>query len=252
MSRIPRYSMKYFWLSLTLVLTTAVTTYSQAATFSGRVTDQNTGVGIPDVAIVGVGNQTGARVAITDTQGNYTLPMGTNNNNIKLRAYRPNFIFNPLQVIFVSIGSPVGGPQQLDFTGTALPFQIFIIAQEPILLTEDNSLKALSVDSVTFQRDPFLLLNDHNLSNDKRTRIKLLLVDLELFGSETLSIVTAQAIESGVSHNVPVEDLRKVPGIPWLSQLTVMIPGDLVVPGELTVSVTARGKTSHPATIRVQ
>jgi len=244
--------MKYFLLSLTLVLTTALTTYSQTATFSGRVTDQNTGVGIPDVAIVAVGNQTGARVAITDTQGNYTLPMGTTNNNIKLRAYRPNFLFNPLQVITVSIGIPITGPQPFDFTGTALPFQIFIIAQEPILLTEDNSLTALSVDSVTFQRDPFSLLNDHNLSNDKRTRIKLLLVDLELFGSETLSIVTAQAIESGVSYNLSVEDLRKVPGIPWMSQLTVMLPSDLVVPGEVTVSVTARGKTSNPATIRVQ
>jgi len=244
--------MKYFWLSLTLVLTTALTSYSQTATLSGRVTDQNTGVGISNVAVVAVGNQTGTRLSITDTQGNYMISMGVN-NNIKLRAYRPNFIFNPLQVIFVSIGGPVTGTAPLDFTGTALPFQIFIIAQEPILLTEDNSLKALSVDSVTFQRDPFPLLNNNNLSNDKRTRIKLLLVDLELFSGETLSIVTAQAIDhSQTSHNLPVEDLRKVPGLPWLSQLTVMLPGDLVVPDELTVSVTARGKTSNSATIRVQ
>jgi len=245
-----QYSMKYFWLSLTLVLTTALTTYSQTATFSGRVTDQNTGAGIPDVAVVAVGNQTGARVAITDTQGNYTLPMGAN-NNIKLRAYRTNFVFNPLQVIAVSLGPPIAGPQPRDFTGAVLP--ILIVVQEPILLTEDNSLKALSVDSVTFQRDPFPLLNDNNLSSDKRTRIKLLLVDLDLHGSETLSIITAQAIDhSGASHNLPVEDLRKVPGLPWLSQLTVMLPSDLVVPDELTVSVTARGKTSNTATIRVQ
>jgi len=243
--------MKYFWLSLTLVLTTTLTSYSQTATFSGKVTDQNTGLPISNVAVVAVGNQTGARVAITDAQGNYTLPMGTN-NNIKLRAYRTNFIFNPLQVITVSIGAPITGPQPWDFTGTVLPFQILLIAQEPILLTEDNSLKALSVDSVTFQRDPFPLLNDNNLSSDKRTRIKLFLVDMDLYSGETLSIVTAQAIESGVSHDLPVEDLRKVPGVPWLSQLTVMLPSDLVVPGELTVSVTARGKTSNSATIRVQ
>jgi len=90
------------------------------------------------------------------------------------------------------------------------------------------------------------------LGNDKRTRIKLLLVDLEVFSGETLSIVTAQGIDqSQVSHNLPVEDLRKVPGLPWLSQLTVMLPGDLV-PGELAVSVTARGKTSNSATIRIQ
>jgi hypothetical protein len=118
--------MKYFWLLVALVLTTALTAYSQTATFSGKVTDQNTGVGFPDVAVVAVGS------------------------------------------------------------------------------------------------------------------------------GETLSIITAQAIESGVSHNLPVEDLRKVPGVPWLSQLTVMLPSDLVVPGELTVSVTAREKTSNAATIRVQ
>src|SRR5262245_30079063 len=128
--------MKYFWLSLTLVLTTAVTSYSQTTTFSGRVTDQNTGLGIPNVAVVGVGNQTGTRVAITDTQGNYMISMGAN-NNVKFRAYRTNFVFNPLQVVFVSIGSPVAGPHQLDFTGAALPFPILIFAQEPILLTED-------------------------------------------------------------------------------------------------------------------
>ena len=180
--------MQYFWLSLTLVLTTALTAYSQTATFSGRVTDQNTGLAIPNVAVVAVGNQTGTRVSITDTQGNYMISMGAN-NNIKLRAYRTNFIFNPLQVIFVSLGVPVVGAHPFDFTGTALPFQIFIIAQEPILLTEDNSLKALSVDSVTFQRDPFPLVNNNNLGSDKRTRIKLLLVDLELFSGETLSII---------------------------------------------------------------
>lgn len=244
--------MKYFWLSLTLVLTTALTAYSQTATFSGRVTEQNTGVAIPNVAVVALGNQTGTRVAITDAQGNFTIPIGAN-NNIKLRAYRTNFVFNPLQVIFVSIGAPVSGPQSQDFTGTALPFPIFIVAQEPILLTEDNSLKALSVDSVTYQRDPLSLLNNNYFGADKRTRITLLLVDLELFSGETLSIITAQAIDhSLVSHNLTVEDLRKVPGLPWLSQLTVMLPSDLVGPDELSVSVSLRGKTSNAATIRIQ
>ena len=246
-----QYSMQYFWLPLTLILTTALTAYSQTATFSGRVTDQNTGGGIPNVAVVGVGNQTGTRVAITDMQGNYALSMGAN-NNIKVRAYRTNFVFNPLQVVFVSTGI-IFGPNQLDFTGTALPFPILIFGLEPILLTEDDSSKALSVDSVFFQRDPFPRLNNNYFGNDKGTRIKLLLVDLDLFSGETLSIVKAQAIDqSQVPHNLPVEDLRKVPGLPWLSQLTVMLPSDLVVPGELTVSVTLREKTSNSATLRVQ
>lgn len=247
-----RYATQCFWLALVLILTTAVSANSQTATFSGKVTDQNTGQGIPNVAVVAQGDRTGTRVAITDTQGNYMISMGAN-HNIKLRPYRTNFIFSPLQIVFVSIGGFLDGPEQRDFTGAALPFPILIFGLEPILLTEDDSLKALSVDSVFYNRDPFPLVNNNYFGNDKRTRIKLLLVDLDLFSGETLSIVTAQAIDqSQNSHNLPVEDLRKVPGFPWLSQLTVMLPSDLVVPGELGVSVTIRGKTSNSATIRVQ
>ena len=244
--------MKYFWLSLALVLTTVATAYSQNATFSGRVTDQSTTLGIPNVAVAAVGNQSGTRVAITDAQGNYAITMGSN-NNVKLRAYRTNFVFNPFQVVVVAVGGPFPTIPPLDFTGAALPFPILIFAQEPILLTEDNSLTALAVDSVSFERDPFPLVNNNYPGNDKRTRIKLFVFDLDLFGGETLSIVTALAIDQAqVPHSLPVEDLRKVPGSPWLNQLTVRLPGDLVVPGLLTVSVTARGKTSNSATLRVQ
>jgi hypothetical protein len=249
---ISRYSMQTFWLALTLVLTIAVSASSQTVTFSGKVTDQNTGLGIPDVAVVAQGNLTGTRVAISDTQGNYLISMGAN-NSIKLRAYRRNFVFNPVQAGFVSVGAFLSGPLHLDFSGAALPFSIFIIVQEPILLTEDDSLKALSVDSVFLNRDPFPLLNNQYFGSDKRTRITLLLVDLDLLSGESLSVVTAQAIDqSQIAHNLPVEDLRKVPGVPWLSQLTLLLPSDLVVPGELRVSVALRGRTSNSATIRVQ
>jgi hypothetical protein len=243
--------MRHFYLLLILILTTALTAYSQVTTFSGKVTDQNTGAGIANVAVVAQGNQTGTRVAITDAQGNYTLPMGAN-NNIKVRAYRTNFVFNPLQTIFVSTGIVVG-PNPLDFTGSALPFPIVIFGLEPLLLTEDESLKALAVDSIFYQRDPLPLLNNNNLGSDKRTRITLLLVDLDLFSGELLSVITAQAIDQAqVAHDLPVEDLRKVPGFPWMTQLTVRLPSNLVVPNQLSVSVTARGKTSNAATIRVQ
>ena len=249
---LPRFSMKYFWLILALILATAVPVHSQTATFSGKITDQNTGLGIADVAVVAQGNQTGIRVAITDAQGNYTLSMGAN-TNIKLRAYRTNFVFNPVFVGFTSIGGSIVGAHPLDFSGAALPFPILIFAQAPVLLTEDSSLQALSLDSVFLKRDPFSILNNDYLGSDKRTRIKLLLIDSDIFSGEPLSVITAQALDqTQVSHNLPVEDLRKVPGIPWMSQLTVMLPGDLVVPGQLTVSVTLRGNTSNAATIRVQ
>ena len=84
-------------------------------------------------------------------------------------------------------------------------------------------------------------------------RTEFLLVELDLISGELLSVITAQAIDqSQVEHALTVDDLRKVPGFPWMTQLTVRLPSNLVVPNQLSVSVTARGKTSNAATIRVQ
>jgi hypothetical protein len=225
--------------------------YSQTVTFFGRVTDQNTGLGLSDVAVVATGNQTGTRVAVTNSQGDYTLQLGTN-TNIRLRAYRTNFVFNPALVGFSSIGGPITGSHPLDFSGTALPFSILIFPQGPILLTEDNSLQALILDSVFHTRDPFTLTNGNYFGTDKQTRLKLLLVDVDLYNAETLSIFSVQAVDSSqVAHDLQVEDLQKVPGTPWMSQLTVRLPSDIPVPNQLRVTVTARGLASNEATIRV-
>jgi hypothetical protein len=222
------------------------------ATFSGRITDQTTGNGIADVAIVAQGNQTGTRVAITDVEGNYSLPMGAN-TNIRLRAYKTGFIFNPAFVGFTSIGGPpITGTRTLDFSGAALPFPILIFSQAPILLTEDESLNALALDSVLHTRDPFPLLTE-DLFGDTRTRIKLFLVDLDLFSGETLSIITVQARDALQRNYVfPVEDRRKVPGVPWMVQLTVLPPSDLMGPTDLTLTVSLRGQTSSSVNLRIR
>ena len=237
---------------LFLASLTVAPVYSQTATFSGRVTDQNTGLPIPDVAVVAVGNLTGPRVAVSNSAGDYSLEMAPN-TNIRLRAYRTNSIFNPAVTGFASIGGFITGSRTLNFTGTALPFSILIFPQGPILLTEDNSPQALALDSVHMARDPFPLTNTNYFGPDKQTRIKLLVVDLDLYNAETLSIVSVQAVDSSaIAFDLPVEDLRKVPGTPWMSQLTVRLPNNIPVPNVLTVTVTARGLASNAATIRVQ
>ncbi len=207
-------------------------------TLSGRVTDQNTAQGIADVAIVAQGNQTGTRVVITDVQGNYTLPFGAN-TNIKLRAYKTGFVLNPAFFGFASMGGPaITGTLTRDFAGASLPFPIIIFVQAPILLTEDESLNALALDAVLDTRDPFPLVSDNYFGAEKRTRIKLLLVDLDLYSGE-----------SGV---LPVEDLRKAPGFPWLAQLTALLPSDLTGPNDLSLSVSARGQTSNSVNLRIK
>jgi hypothetical protein len=235
---------------LLVLLITVAHTYSQTATFSGRVTDSSTGLGLADVAVVGVGNQTGTRIALTNAQGDYTLVMGTN-TNIKVRAYRTNFVFNPIFVGITSIGGPITGSHPLNFSGTVFPF--LIIIQAPILLTEDNSLQALALDSVLLTRDPFPLVNANYFGTDNRTRIKLLVVDLDLLSGETLSTISVQGIDnSAITHDLPVEDVRIIPGTPWMTQLTVRAPEGIATPNVLTLTVSARGQVSNAATVRLQ
>jgi hypothetical protein len=223
-----------------------------AVTISGRVTDQNTGQGIAGVAIACQGTQTGTRVVITDTQGNYTLPFGAN-TSIKLRAYKTSFLFNPASTEFISIGGNITGTRTLDFTGARLPFSILIFAQPPILLTEDGSLNVLALDALLHTRDPFPLVSDNYFGADRRTRLKLFLVDLDLYSGETLSIITVQAQDSQLrTYALPVEDLRKVPDSPWLSQLTARLPGELVGVRDITLSVSARGQASNQAKLQLR
>jgi hypothetical protein len=245
------------YLSLALLIlfcaTASVWAQQTTVTIAGRVTDQNTGQPISGVAIAGVGNQTGTRVALSDAQGNYTLPFGAN-TDIKLRAYKTGYFFNPVSAEITTPGTlPINLTFTNNYTGTSLPFPILIFPQPPILLTEDSSLNALALDSELHTRDPFALNNDSYFGTDKRTRLQLYLVDLDLYSGETLSIITAQAQDAQQkSYVLPVEDLRKVPDTPWLTQLTVRLPSEMAGVTDITLSVSARGQTSNLTKLRLK
>lgn len=226
---------------------------AQTATFSGRVTEEGNGQGIAGAVVVAEGNLTGTRVVVTDAQGNYTLPFGAN-TNIRFRAYKMTYSFNPLLVTFVSSGPPLSGSFSRDFAGTSFPFRI--IALPPVLLTEDNSLNALTLDGVVRTRDPFTVTNDRYFGAEKRTRLTLLLVDLDLYPNqgENLSMISVQAQTQSSFFNLVPEDLRKVPGVPWMSQLIVRLPPEAAGAGEANVTVTFSGQfqTSRSAKVRFQ
>lgn len=229
-----------------------LTLCAQTVTFSGRVTEQSTGEGFAGVAVVGEANQTGVRVAVTDPQGNYTLPFGSN-TEIRLRAYKTNYIFNPVIVGYSSRGFPITGTFTQNFAGTSFP--VFVLGRSPVLLTEDNSLNALALDGVIQTRDPFSLTNENYFGSDKRTRLTLFLVDLDLYPNqgETISIVTAQAQDAQLrTYALAVEDLRKVPNVPWMSQLIVRLPSELAGVTDVNVTVSARGLASNAARIRLK
>jgi len=120
-----------------------------------------------------------------------------------------------------------------------------VAPDEPVLQIEAGSNHAIAFDSVTFQRDPFFITNDLNLSPDHRTRIILFAANLNS------AAVTVQAEDSAGVHNLPVEFVGKVPGLDWLTQVVVKLP-DGLAKGSALVSVSFNGKTSNKGTIVIE
>jgi hypothetical protein len=121
----------------------------------------------------------------------------------------------------------------------------------PLLLTEENTSRAVALDSVTLMRDPFPLHTPHNFSADGRTRLTLFAVNLTLRAGEDLSVVTAQAEDA--AHRIyplQVEYVGPVPAFPWLTQVIVRLPD--VPAGDVWVSVTLRGAASNRALVGIK
>lgn len=121
-----------------------------------------------------------------------------------------------------------------------------------VLLTAENTERAVALDSLTMIRDPFPLLS-FNFSSDQRTRVSLFAVNLELVPGEPNSVVTAQAEDS--QHRVyplTVEFVGRVPNFPWLTQINVRLPDQLVNAGDVWVSTRLRGVVGNRALINIR
>jgi hypothetical protein len=123
----------------------------------------------------------------------------------------------------------------------------------PTLLTEQNTNRAIALDSVTFVRDPFLLTTVHNFSLDQHTRITLFAVGLELLAGEDVSAVTAQGEDVGHGmYPLSVEYVGKIPGYDWLTQVVVRLPDNVMLPGDLLVNVSLRGAASNKVVVGIR
>jgi uncharacterized protein (TIGR03790 family) len=123
----------------------------------------------------------------------------------------------------------------------------------PVLLTEENSSRALALDSVSWMRDPYSVLTTQNFSPDGRARIMLFALNLDLLSTENSSAVTAQAVDSSQRvYALPVEYVGKVPLFDWLSQVIVRLPGELAGSGDVWVSINLRGATSNKVLLRIK
>ncbi len=137
--------------------------------------------------------------------------------------------------------------------GASSVFRVRFPANNPLtILTEQNSDRAVAVDSVTMLRDPFSLLNSHNFSSDQRTRVMLIAANLNLAAGETASAVTAQIEDSlGMFRSAAVEFVSDAPGFTDLTQVVLKLPDGLPA-GNAFVTITLQAETSNRARVLIQ
>ena len=146
------------------------------------------------------------------------------------------------------LNSPTAGAME----GSPFTSTITILDDDkPLLLLEENTSRAVALDSTWLVRDPFRLGNIHNFSSDQRTRIMLFATGIELNSSEGPSAVLVQLEDTqNRIHPLVVEDVRKVPNFNF-SQIVVKLPAAIENEGDFRVSLTFRGATGNKPTIRI-
>jgi len=122
-----------------------------------------------------------------------------------------------------------------------------------LLFTEDNSNRAIALDSVTQVRDPLPVVGLNNFSQDQRTRLMLLATNFDLRPGDTTSIVSATAQDSlGNNHQLSVEYIGRVPQFDWITQVIVRLPDNLTGPSDLLISINGRGSQSNQVLVSIK
>ena len=124
----------------------------------------------------------------------------------------------------------------------------------PVLLTDENSGRAVAVDSVSLSKEPFSVTSEQNFfSVDRRTRLTLFGYNLEFKNGEDVSAIKAQAEDS--QHRIyalPVEATVEIPRFEWIKEVTIELPKELQGLGDVSVKIAFRGVSSNPAVISVK
>ena len=123
----------------------------------------------------------------------------------------------------------------------------------PVLLTEELTVHAIALDLVTQTRDPFSLLNTHNLTGDQARRLSLFVWRLGLLPSDTTASVHVTARDDeGRTYDLPVEALSPTAAVGDVTQIIVRLPDNVIgAPRDLRVKVILRGPGTNEAIISI-
>jgi endonuclease/exonuclease/phosphatase family metal-dependent hydrolase len=122
----------------------------------------------------------------------------------------------------------------------------------PVLLTDSMTNRAVALHSEFMTRDPFKITTPLNFGDDKRTRVALFAMNVNLLPGETESAIVARAVNSsGGVYSLPVKYVGTVAGYDWLWQVVIVLPQDSSLSGNINVTISLHGATSNTVTIAI-
>ena len=116
----------------------------------------------------------------------------------------------------------------------------------PVLVSREDSTRAVAFDSVTHQREPFSPIAAVKFGTDSATRIMIFAMNLHLQIGETTSAVSADAEDENHNiHTLDVENVGSVPDQPWATLIILRLNGDMDDLGDVLVRIKYKGITSN-------
>jgi hypothetical protein len=120
------------------------------------------------------------------------------------------------------------------------------VTNPPVLVSQPTSTRAIAIDSLSFTSEPFALNSPYAAVSDRRTRVMLFALNLQLQPGENLSAVTADAEDATHQHyDLAVEYVGPVPQQEWLSAVVLRLNDNLGDVGDVLVRVSYRGVNSN-------
>jgi hypothetical protein len=134
-----------------------------------------------------------------------------------------------------------------DYSFSFVNGTLIVTEPAPVILLETGTNNAAAVDSVTFVRGPFRVMDNFNFSGDHLTRLIIFTAPLANPDS------TLKVFASG--HELTVENFGSVTGVPGLSASYIVVKLDPILTGsgpiDYDLTVRLRGVTSNTATLTI-
>ena len=127
-----------------------------------------------------------------------------------------------------------------------LPRNVHSQDNKLILISEETSTRAVAVDSVTQKHEPFSTTSAVPWGPDRRTRIMIFAMGLDLLPGDGATAITADAEDGAHTiHHLAVEYVGPVPEQEWISSIILRLDDQFGDPGDVLVGISYRGKLSN-------